>query len=288
MAYCHLPGSKNVYRRIELARPHSVAVYPGMGEALVNNLDSAAYPDLADRHVLVTGGASGIGAAIVEAFLGQGARVSIIDVAEPVVSLLAHAGAEEAFGAELCDLRDPAALDRAVDSCRARFGDVEILVNNAACDDRHTLAEADAALWDDLMAVNLRAAHLAARSVARDMVAAGKGAIVNLSSNAFLLGLAGYPVYATAKAGLMGMTKALARELGVHGIRVNCLVPGWVMTERQKSLWVTPDALEECLRAQCLKHEIKPVDIANACLFLTSTASRMMTGQMLVVDGGRV
>ena len=138
------------------------------------------------------------------------------------------------------------------------------------------------------MAVNLRAAHLAARAVASDMVAASKGAIINLSSNAFLLGLSGYPVYATAKAGLMGLTKALARELGVHGIRVNCLVPGWVMTERQKSLWVTPAALEDCLRAQCLKDEIEPDDIANACLFLASTVSRMMTGQMLVVDGGRV
>jgi NAD(P)-dependent dehydrogenase (short-subunit alcohol dehydrogenase family) len=126
------------------------------------------------------------------------------------------------------------------------------------------------------------------RLAARDMVGSGRGAIVNLSSNAFMLGLAGYPVYATAKAGLLGLTKALARELGIHGVRVNCLVPGWVMTDRQKRLWVTPEALKDCLEAQCLKSEIEPEDIADACLFLASNASRMMTGQTLVVDGGRL
>lgn len=248
---------------------------------------SATYSDLADRHVLVTGGASGIGAAIAEAFFGQGARVSFLDIVDPAEALLALPGATARRGFERCDLRDPPTLEKAVKACRERFGGVEVLVNNAARDDRHTLAEADAALWDDLMAVNLRAAHLAARAVARDMVDAGRGAIINLSSNSFLLGLAGYPVYATAKAGLMGLTKVLARELGPHGVRVNGLAPGWVMTERQRRLWATPEALEACLEAQCLKREIEPEDIANACLFLASNASRMMTGQMLVVDGGR-
>jgi galactose dehydrogenase len=249
---------------------------------------SASYPDLADRHVLVTGGASGIGAAIAEAYLDQGARVSILDIAKLCDALLAHPRAAEALNAEYCDLRDPADLESAVDACRAHFGAIHILVNNAACDDRHELEDADAALWDGLMAINLRAAHLATRTVARDMLVSGDGAIVNISSNAFLLGLTGYPVYATAKAGLMGLTKALARELGGNGIRVNCLVPGWVMTERQKDLWLTPEALEACLNAQSLKQTIEPQDIASACLFLTSDASRMMTGQMLVVDGGRV
>jgi NAD(P)-dependent dehydrogenase (short-subunit alcohol dehydrogenase family) len=252
------------------------------------NLVSATYSDLAGRHVLVTGGASGIGAAIVTAFLGQDARVSILDIAKPDKSLLALPRAVAALGAECCDLRDPSALERAVDACRARFGAIDILVNNAARDDRHTLENADAMLWNDLMAINLRSAHLASRTVVHDMAAAGEGVIVNLSSNAFILGLTGYPVYATAKAGLMGLTKVLARELGVRGIRVNCLVPGWVMTERQKALWATPEALEECLGAQCLKQKIEPEDIANACLFLASHVSRMMTGQMLVVDGGRV
>ena len=247
-----------------------------------------SYPDLLDHHVLVTGGASGIGAAMVEAFIGQGAKVSVLDVTDPDKALLALPAAIGALGFERCDLRDAAAIENAIDATRARFGAIEILVNNAARDDRHTLEDADCALWDDLMAINLRAAHLASRLVARDMVEKGQGAIVNLSSNAFMLGLAGYPVYATAKAGLVGLTKASARELGVHGIRVNCLVPGWVMTERQKHLWVTPETLKDCLDAQSLKSEIEPEDIANACLFLASNASRMMTGQMLVVDGGRV
>lgn len=248
----------------------------------------ATYSDLAGRHVLVTGGASGIGAAMVQAFLGQGANVSILDVADPDETLLSLYAAARALCFERCDLRDPQAIEGAIGSVRTRFGAVEVLVNNVACDDRHTLEDANAVLWDDLMAINLRAAHLVARAVARDMTSMRRGAIVNLSSNAFMLGLAGYPVYATAKAGLVGLTKALARELGLHGIRVNCLVPGWVMTGRQKRLWVTPEALQECLAAQCLKSEIMPDDIANACLFLASEASRMVSGQTLVVDGGRV
>ncbi|WP_293551109.1 SDR family oxidoreductase [Parvibaculum sp.] len=248
----------------------------------------ASYPDLTGRHVLVTGGASGIGAVMVEAFLGQGANVSILDIADPDETLLALPAAAKALRVERCDLRDPQMIESAIASVRARFGAVEILVNNAARDDRHALEDANATLWDDLMAINLRAAHLTSRAVAPDMISMGSGAIVNLSSNAFMLGLVGYPVYATAKAGLVGLTKALARELGPHGIRVNCLAPGWVMTGRQKRLWVTPEALNDCLAAQCLKSEIMPEDIANACLFLASSASRMMSGQTLVVDGGRV
>jgi galactose dehydrogenase len=247
----------------------------------------ASYRDLAGRHVLVTGGASGIGAAITAAFIDQGSRVSILDLADPDESLLMHPRAEESLCFERCDLRNSSALERAVDVSRDRFGSIGVLVNNAARDDRHCLEDADSKLWDDLMSINLRAAHLATRAVSRDMVSAGGGVIINLSSNAFLLGLSGYPVYVTAKAGLMGMTKALARELGDHAIRVNCLVPGWVMTDRQKALWVTPVALEECLSAQSLRREIEPGDIASACLFLASQASRMMTGQMLVIDGGR-
>lgn len=244
---------------------------------------TAVYSDLRNRHVVVTGGASGIGGAISEAFLGQGARVSVLDLVEPQFSHK-HNG-QLAF--EECDLRSPFALDSAFITCRSRCGPVDILVNNAARDDRHSLEAANATLWDELMAINLRAAHLACRAALPDFLTLGKGTIVNLSSVAFLLGLDGYPVYATAKAGLMGLTKALARELGMRQIRVNCLVPGWVMTERQRQLWASPEAVQQCLDSQCLKSEIEPDDIANACLFLASDASRMMTGQMLVVDGGR-
>lgn len=242
------------------------------------------YPDLHGRHVVVTGGATGIGASIASAFLAQGARVSVLDIVSSEAP--PPSGAHYAF--EWCDLRDPSAISATLESCRSRLGPVEILVNNAARDDRHTLEVADAALWDDLMAINLRAAHLAARAAVPDMLGQGHGVIINLSSNSFLLGLEGYPVYTTAKAGLLGLTKALARELGHHRIRVNCLAPGWVMTEKQKRLWVTPEARQKCLDAQCLKQEIEPEDIASPCLFLASDASRMMTGQMLIVDGGRV
>jgi NAD(P)-dependent dehydrogenase (short-subunit alcohol dehydrogenase family) len=244
-------------------------------------MSAAVYPDLAGRHALVTGGSSGIGAAISAALLQQGARVAILDLLQPPPEL-ANANYLR------CDLRDPDAISSVVSLAMAEWGSFDILVNNAARDDRHTLAEVDSAMWDELMAVNLRSAFMTSRAVSAGMRRQGHGRIINLSSNSFLLGLAGYPVYATAKAGLWGMTKALARELGTAGIRVNCLIPGWVMTERQRERWVTPEALAECLAAQSIKEEIQPTDIADACLFLAADASRMMTGQMMIVDGGRV
>ncbi len=244
-------------------------------------MTAISYNDLADKHVLVTGGASGIGEAIVTAFVGQRAKVSILDLINPET-------VADVAAFEQCDLRDPRQLESSVIKTRTRVGPIDILVNNAASDNRHSLSEVDSARWDDIIAINLRASFLTARAVSAEMVKAGSGNIVNISSNCFLLGLAGYPVYATAKAGLWGMTKALARELGSAGVRVNCLVPGWVATERQKSEWMTPDALADCLESQCIKQVIAPDDIAQACLFLTSDASRMITGQMLIVDGGRV
>jgi len=244
------------------------------------------YPDLAGRHAVVTGGANGIGAAIVAALHRQSARVTLLDIVAPTSPDTQLPGVPQPSYIE-CDLRKSTDIERSIESASAIGGPIDVLVNNAARDDRHTLEQADAALWDELSAVNLRAAFLSARAAARTMTTVQGGSIINISSNSFLLGLEGYPIYATAKAGLWGMTKALARELGGHGIRVNCLVPGWVMTERQKNRWVTPEALAACMAAQCLKTEILPLDIANACLFLASSASRMMSSQMLVIDGGR-
>jgi NAD(P)-dependent dehydrogenase (short-subunit alcohol dehydrogenase family) len=243
-------------------------------------MTSVLYNDLRSKHVVVTGAASGIGAAIARAFGEQAARVSALDI-------LPGPNVSDTLFHQHCDLRDPAAIEAAIANCRERFGPIDVLVNNAASDERHTLLDVDSARWDDLMAVNLKAAFLTARAVAAEMVPAAAGNIINISSNCFLLGLTGYPVYATAKAGLWGMTRSLARELGASGIRVNCLVPGWVATERQRNQWMTPEALAECLESQCLKEVIQPDDIASACLFLASSASRMITGQMIVVDGGR-
>lgn len=244
---------------------------------------TVSYNDLRDKHVLVTGGASGIGASLVSAYRQQSARVSVLDI-RPARASDAHATIHHVA----CDLRDARQIDAGVTECQEKFGPVDVLINNAADDSRHDLVDVDSARWDDMMAVNLKAAFLIARAVAAAMTTAGSGNIINISSNCFLLGLAGYPVYATAKAGLWGMTRALARELGTAGVRVNCLVPGWVATERQQQDWMTPEALTACLDSQCLKQVIVPEDIAQACLFLSSSASRMISGQMLIVDGGRV
>jgi len=248
------------------------------------------YPDLAGRHVFITGGGSGIGAYFVHAFATQGAKVSF-------VSLHADAGealcaAVEASGAPrpvftACDIRDAGGLQAVIAARAAAAGPVNVLINNAARDQRHTVESLDVAGWDDLMATNLRPQFFAIQSVVAAMKAKGEGAILNVGSNSAYLGLAGYPAYVTAKGAISGMTKALARELGPHGIRVNALVPGWVMTAKQKALWVTLVGLAECLDQQSLKRTIDGEDVAEAALFLASRAAGMITGQALIVDGGR-
>lgn len=249
------------------------------------------FKDLEGASVFITGGGSGIGAALTEGFLVQGARVGFVGLDEAGNAAFcdrmeARHGARPLF--RRCDVRDVAALRTAIAEVREAHGPITVLVNNAARDTRHSLEELSVEDWDSSIATNLRPQFFTAQAVAADMRAAGAGAIVNLSSNSYMLGLAGYPAYVTAKAAIAGLTKALARELGPAGIRVNCLVPGWVMTERQKELWVTEEALAECLEQQALKETIEPEDMASACLFLASAASRMMSGQTLVVDGGRV
>jgi NAD(P)-dependent dehydrogenase (short-subunit alcohol dehydrogenase family) len=227
----------------------------------------------------VTGGSSGIGAAISAALLQQGARVAILDLLQPPPEL-------PNANYLRCDLRDPDAISSVVSLAMAEWGSFDILVNNAARDDRHTLAEVDSAMWDELMAVNLRSAFMTSRAVSAGMRRQGHGKIINLSSNSFLLGLAGYPVYATAKAGLWGMTKALARELGTAGIRVNCLIPGWVMTERQMRLWLNAEGEAAIARNQCLPDKLQPGDIARMVLFLASSDGAMCTAQEFKVDAG--
>ena len=249
------------------------------------------FKDLKDVSVFITGGGSGIGAALTEGFLVQGARVGFVGLDEAgnrefCDEMEARYGARPLF--QRCDIRDIDALKAAIAATAEAHGPITVLVNNAARDTRHSLDEFSVEDWDASIATNLRPHFFTAQAVAPDMRKAGGGAIVNLSSNSYLLGLAGYPAYVTAKAAIAGLTKALARELGPDGIRVNCLIPGWVMTERQKELWVTPEALADCLEQQSLKDTIRPDDMASACLFLASAASRMMSGQTLVIDGGRV
>lgn len=250
----------------------------------------ASHADLRGLHVFISGGGSGIGAYFVDAFAAQGARVSFISLSSETGRQLCDAverrrGVRPRF--EACDVRDLAALE----SVMVRFADgegpVRVLINNAARDDRHTLDELDLSAWDDSINTNLRPYFFTAKTAATAMRAAGAGSIINVGSNCANLGLAGYPAYVAAKAGIVGLTKALARELGPHGIRVNALIPGWVMTQRQRTLWATPEAIAECLAQQSLKRTVDGSDIAAAALFLASEAAAMVTGQSLIVDGGR-
>ena len=245
----------------------------------------ATYPSLKGRTVLVTGGASGIGASIVEHFAQQGAKVGFIDLDKDAGGALQQRlGTSVRF--EAADLRDIAALGSAIAAVRAAFGPITVLVNNAARDDRHSIDQVTPEFWDERMATNLRHQFFAAQAVKDDMIAAGGGAIVNMSSVSFLLGQGGMPVYLTAKSAVVGLTRALARDLGPHKIRVNALFPGWIMTERQIKLWLTPESEAEMLKGQCIPDKLFPPDIARMTLWLSADDSRLVTAQNFVVDGG--
>jgi D-xylose 1-dehydrogenase len=249
----------------------------------------ASYPSLAERVVLVTGGGSGIGAAIVEHFCAQGSRVAFVDVERAASEALVTAVAARGHPAPLflpCDLRDIAALRGAIGEARARLGPIRVLVNNAAHDERHAIERVTVEYWDDRFAVNLRHQFFAAQAVAPDMAAAGGGAVVNLGSTSWLVGQGGMPAYLAAKAAVAGLTRALARDFGPLGIRVTCVVPGWIMTERQVRLWLTPESEAELLRRQCLKRKLVPEDIARVVLFFAADDSAACTAQSYVVDGG--
>ncbi len=248
----------------------------------------ARYPSLSGKSVFVTGGATGIGAAIVDAFAQQGAFVAFADIDEHAGSALEGRFGEDRTRFTQCDVSDTKALQRVIDGLGRGAGGFDVLVNNAARDDRHTLDDLTPGGWDDLMAVNLKPQFFAAQAAAKSMKRLGGGTIINLASNAALLGLAGYPAYVAAKGAIISMTKALARELGPADIRVNAVAPGWVITERQEKLWLTPDAESELMAQQSLKARIEPDDVARLCLFLASSDSRFITGQCLVIDGGRV
>jgi NAD(P)-dependent dehydrogenase (short-subunit alcohol dehydrogenase family) len=187
-----------------------------------------------------------------------------------------------------CDLRDIAALRAAVARVEARWGAVRVLVNNAAHDERHAIEAVTPEYWDDRFAVNLRHQFFAAQAVAPGMAAAGGGSIVNFGSTSWMVGQGGMPAYLSAKAAVAGLTRALARDLGPRGIRVNAVVPGWIMTERQIALWLTPEGEEELMRRQCLKRKLVPEDIARVVCFLASDESGACTSQSYVVDGGWV
>jgi len=251
--------------------------------------DLPRFPDLDGASVFITGGGSGIGAALTEGFLRQGARVAFVqrsDATGFVDEIARTTGNRPLFLP--CDVTDTAALKAAIASAAEAQGDISVLVNNAANDMRHATLEVDEAFWDRSIAINLKAYFFAAQAVIPAMTRRGGGSIVNFSSISYMMGNAGYPVYTTANSGINGLTRSLAREFGPDRIRVNALAPGWVLTERQKELWVTAEALKAHVGRQCLPDALAPADIVGGALFLASDASRMMTGQALVIDGGVV
>lgn len=250
---------------------------------------TATFHDLEGQSVFVTGGGSGIGAFLTEGFLRQGASVAFVQRSD--------AGAfcdemENRLGLRPLflrgDITDIGVLKASIHRAAAAQGPISVLVNNAANDLRHDTLEVTEDFWDWSQAINLKACFFGCQAVIEGMRGLGGGSIINFTSISYMMGNAGYPAYTSANSGINGLTRSLAREFGPDRIRVNALAPGWVLTEKQKEKWVTPEALASHLDRQCLKDTLAPEDIVGATLFLASSASRMMTGQALVVDGGVV
>jgi len=251
----------------------------------------ASYPSLSGRVVFVSGGGSGIGASIVEHFAEQGAKVGFVDIDEPASKALVEkisAAGHPAPHLTKCDVRDIAAYQAAIGEVAGKFGAITVLVNNAARDDRHVIADVTPAFWDERIAVNLRHQYFAIQAVAPGMKKAGGGSIVNFSSVSYHTLTPQLSVYQAAKAAVIGMTRGLARDLGPDGIRLNAVTPGWIMTQRQIDLWLTPEAEAALMVAQCLKEKVYPPDIARMALWLAADDSRLVTAQNFVVDGGRM
>lgn len=252
-------------------------------------MTSAIYPDLKGASVFITGGGSGIGAALTEGFLEQGAKVAFVqrsDASDFAEEMAEKHGQKPLF--LQCDITDLPLLRKRIDEAAEAHGPITTLVNNAANDQRHATLDVDEEFWDWMIAINLKAYFFACQAVIPGMKAAGGGSIVNFSSVSYMMGNAGYPIYTGANAGINGMSRSLAREFGPDKIRVNALMPGWVLTQKQLDKWATPEGLEAHMERQCLKEHLEPRDIVGGTLFLASDASRMMTGQSLVIDGGVV
>jgi len=247
------------------------------------------YRELAGRRVFITGGGSGIGAALVAGFAAQGAQVAFVDFDAKASAALAARIAEHGPSAPWwcrCDVTDVAALQQAITDAASALGDFHVLVNNVGNDDRHQLDTVTPAYWDRCIAVNQRAAFFAIQSIVPGMRRLGGGSIINLGSVGWQIKNRDYPVYATAKSSASGLTRGLARELGADRIRINLVTPGWVMTERQVTLWLDEEGERELRRSQCLPDKIAPEDIAAMVLFLASDQSRACTAQEFTVDAG--
>jgi len=246
----------------------------------------ATYPSLKGKTVFITGGASGIGAELVRSFAAQGARVGFVDLDEANSQVLADTSADIIY--ELCDLKDIKSLQNALAKLALRIGPATILVNNAANDDRHSWQEVTPTYWDERLQTNLRHQFFAIQAVAPGMMEAGGGSIINMGSNSWHEAGGGFPAYATSKAAVHGLTRTMARDLGKHRIRVNTVVPGWIMTDRQKQLWATPETLEKQRQRQCLPDLIEPIYVARMVIFLASDDASMCSANNYMVEGGSI
>ncbi len=251
----------------------------------------AIYPSLRDRVVFVTGGASGIGAEHVTQFAAQGAKVAFVDIADgaaqALIGKIETAGHPAPFY-QHCDLKDIAALQAVIAEVGRRLGPITVLVNNAANDQRHRFEDVTVEYWDERLATNLRHQFFAIQAVAPMMRSAGGGSIINFGSVSWHSLQGGMPAYTTAKAAVEGLTRGMARDLGPDRIRVNTVIPGWIMTERQITLWLTPEGERNLMQVQCLKEKLAPADVTRMVLWLASDDSRMCTAQLWVVDAGRM
>jgi len=251
-------------------------------------IKTATYPSLAGLPVIISGGASGIGEALVRNFAAQGAKVGFLDIqaerGEALAGELASLGHVVSFRG--CDITNVEAYRGAIESFARTHGDALVLVNNAAHDERHDWAAVTPAYWDERMAVNLKHSFFAIQAVAPGMIAARRGSIINTGSISWMIMSPRIPIYETAKAATHGLTRAMARELGQHGIRVNSLVPGWVMTERQLTHWLDAAGEQQIAQSQALAGRVSPDDVARMALFLAAEDSGMISAQQFLVDGG--
>jgi NAD(P)-dependent dehydrogenase (short-subunit alcohol dehydrogenase family) len=255
------------------------------------NAAFAQYPSLKDRAVIVTGGATGIGESVVTHFAHQGSRVAFFDIQDRRAQELTAALASEGCPRPLyfhCDLTDLAALQTVFRQAIDALGGIDILVNNAANDQRHSIEEVTPAFFDNSIATNFRSQFFAIQSVIPLMRSTGRGSIINMSSISWMIPSTGVPLYVAAKAAIVGLTRTLAHELGPHNIRVNAVLPGAIVTERQRRLWYTPEYKAEIMASQALKRDILPDDVARLVLFLAADDSSAITNQSYIVDGGWV
>lgn len=253
-------------------------------------MSSARFPDLEGKVVLITGGGSGIGAHLVRGFAEQGASVAFFDIAdEPSQALeqeLTDAGHSVAF--LHCDLTDIPALQASIAQVRDRFGPIGVLVNNAAHDQRHDIKDVTSDYWDERFAVNLKHQFFSAQAVQDDMKKLGGGSIINMGSTSWVMGVGTMPCYTTAKSAVEGLTRSLARAMGPDNIRVNTVLPGWIITKRQEELWLDDEGEKSILENQCLQRKLVPDDMVGPILFLASDAAAACTNQRFIVDGGWV